>query len=321
MIAGDKPYASRTGDETLIQKRQDPVVYVENNQIDRADQGEAQKSEQPALASEHALTSEHVLTPEQLESYRKNGFLMLDNVFTEDEVGPLRRELNQMRTDPLLRRRPESFNYVDDELHSVFGVHKLNPLFGKVARDARLTSIARQILADDIYIHQSRLCYKPGFTTEKFFWHSDFETWHVEDGMPRMRALSISIALTESHEHNGPLMMIPGSHDYYVRCSGDTPKDHYKQALKQQEHGIPDTAVLSTLMYDGGIQSACGKPGSIVVMDSNTLHGNNGNITPDPRANFFVAYNAWSNQLQTPNCEREPRPEYVAARKVGSPLA
>ena len=298
MIAGDKPYASRTSDETLIQRRQDPVVYPAS--------GEA---------------AESALTAEQLASFERQGFLVLDNIFTEDEVAPLRRELNQMRTDPLLSRRPESFHYKDSELHSVFGIHKLNPLFGKVTRDPRLTTIARQILADDIYIHQSRLCYKPGFTSEKFFWHSDFETWHVEDGMPRMRALSISIALTESHEHNGPLMMVPGSHQYYVRCNGETPKEHYKQALKQQEHGIPDTAILSTLMYEGGIRSACGKPGSIVVMDANTLHGNNGNISPDPRANLFVAYNAWSNQLEAPNCQREPRPEYVAARKVESPLS
>lgn len=298
MIAGDKPYASRTGDETLIQKRQDPVVYVEDN----------------------APAEDGALSETQLESYRNNGFLMIDDVFSEDEVAELRRELNQMRTDPLLSRRQESFHYDNGELHSVFGVHKLNPIFGKISADPRLTSIANQILADDIYVHQSRLCYKPAFASKQFFWHSDFETWHVEDGMPRMRALSISIALTESHEHNGPLMMIPGSHNYYVRCSGETPKDHYKQALKQQHHGLPDPAVLTTLMHDGGIQSAHGKPGSIVVMDCNTLHGNNGNITPDARANFFVAYNAWSNQLQDPNCERQPRPEYVAARKVDKPL-
>src|SRR3546814_10756649 len=44
----------------------------------------------------------------------------------------------------------------------------------------------------------SRLNYKPGFKGKEFYWHSDFETWHVEDGMPQMRALSMSILLAEN---------------------------------------------------------------------------------------------------------------------------
>lgn len=62
----------------------------------------------------------------------------------------------------------------------------------------RLLDIAQFLLDDEVYIHQSRLNYKPGFRGKEFYWHSDFETWHVEDGMPRLRALSISITLTEN---------------------------------------------------------------------------------------------------------------------------
>lgn len=56
----------------------------------------------------------------------------------------------------------------------------------------------RQILGSEVYIHQSRVNYKPGYGGTGFYWHSDFETWHSEDGMPRMRALSVSIALTST---------------------------------------------------------------------------------------------------------------------------
>ena len=54
-------------------------------------------------------------------------------------------------------------------------------------------TIAEQILGSQVYIHQSRVNLKPGFKGKEFYWHSDFETWHIEDGMPRMRALSCSI--------------------------------------------------------------------------------------------------------------------------------
>ena len=43
-----------------------------------------------------------------------------------------------------------------------------------------------------------------------------------------------------------------------------------------------------------------GPAGTVVVFDCNTMHGSNGNITPMPRANAFLVYNALSNALQEP---------------------
>src|SRR3546814_1749367 len=107
-----------------------------------------------------------------------------------------------------------------------------------------------QLLGDEVYISQSRLNYKPGFRAKEFYWHSDFETWHVEDGMPRMRALSISVTLTDNLETNGPLMVMPGSHRTFVACVGATPEDHYKSSLKRQDYGRSEehTSELQSLM-------------------------------------------------------------------------
>jgi ectoine hydroxylase len=112
-----------------------------------------------------------------------------------------------------------------------------------LTRDPRILAKAREILGGDVYIHQSRINYKPGFRGKEFYWHSDFETWHVEDGMPRMRAVSCSIALTPNYEFNGPLMLVPGSHRYFLSCVGETPEEHYKESLKKQEIGVPDPRV------------------------------------------------------------------------------
>src|SRR5699024_12245631 len=71
-----------------------------------------------------------------------------------------------------------------DEVRSIFNIHRTNEIFKKIANDPRLVDRARQILGSDVYIHQSRINYKPGFVGKEFSWHSDFETWHAEDGMP-----------------------------------------------------------------------------------------------------------------------------------------
>lgn len=44
------------------------------------------------------------------------------------------------------------------------------------------------------------------------------------------------------------------------------------------------------------------------------MHGSNSNITPWPRVNAFIVYNAVSNRLVEPFGAPAPRPEFLAAR-------
>src|SRR5690606_19257390 len=102
-------------------------------------------------------------------------------------------------------------------------------------------------------------------------------------GMPRMRALSMSVLLTDNSAHNGPLMLMPGSHRHFIACVGETPEDHYKKSLRKQEYGVPADGFLTRLAIDGGIESATGAAGTVIVFDCNTMHGSASNITPFPR--------------------------------------
>src|SRR3546814_14543221 len=42
------------------------------------------------------------------------------------------------------------------------------------------------------------------------------------------------------------------------------------------------------------------------------MHGSNGNITPFPRANAFIVYNAVSNRLVAPYGPESPRPAFLS---------
>lgn len=115
-----------------------------------------------------------------------------------------------------------------------------------------------------------------------------------------VRALSMSVLLAENTPHNGPLMVLPGSHRTYLTCIGETPDDHYLSSLKRQEYGVPDEDSLAELAHRHGIVAPTGKPGTVILFDCNLMHGSNGNITPFPRANAFLVYNAVSNRLEEP---------------------
>ncbi len=256
------------------------------------------------------------LSRKQTESFRKDGFLVLEDTFDVSEIELLQSEATRLRSSP--RQSGDETVITEPEsgaVRSVFQIHQQSSLFARLAADARLVQIAQFLLGDDVYIHQSRLNYKPGFQGKEFYWHSDFETWHVEDGMPRMRALSMSILLNENTPANGPTMFMAGSHNRFVACVGETPDNHYKQSLKKQEYGVPDDESLRVLS-GSGIAAPTGKAGTVVIFDCNTMHGSNSNITPLPRSNAFFVFNAASNKLTSPfGSVSAPRPEFVAARE------
>ena len=290
-------YPSRHATEPEMRPRRDPVVHNE-------------------------WSNDAPISVQQAARFDRDGYIVLEDLFSHDEVAFLQRAAGDLLADPTsldddtVVTEPQS-----NEIRSIFEIHRQSRIMARLAADARLAEVARFLLGDEVYIHQSRLNYKPGFKGREFYWHSDFETWHVEDGMPRMRALSMSILLAENTPHNGPLMVIPGSHRTYLTCVGETPDDHYLSSLKKQQYGVPDEDSLAELAHRHGIAAPTGKPGTVILFDCNLMHGSNGNITPFPRANAFLVYNAVSNRLAKPFGVEKPRPRFLAHRGKPEMLA
>ena len=284
-------YVSRTERGSAIIARQEPTVYEDG-------------------------TYAKALTHEQVNRYERDGFLVLDELFSMEEVNALLAEIDRLGEDEGLSGREELITEPDSNaLRSIFLVHKLSEKIAELVRDPRVLNVARQILGSEVYVHQSRANLKLGFKGKEFYWHSDFETWHVEDGMPSMRALSCSVLLTDNNACNGPLMLVPGSHKQFIACEGITPRNNYERSLKKQEVGVPDPLSLKLLVDNGGIHPVCAKAGSVVFFDCNTMHASSGNLSPWPRANVFTVYNSVENTLQDPKYGLDPRPEHIATRE------
>lgn len=226
-----------------------------------------------------------------------------------------RAELDRLVLDPTMRADPRSIvEPKSQDVRTVFEVHKISEVFAKLVSDPRVVGRARQILGSDVYVHQSRINVKPGFGASGFYWHSDFETWHAEDGLPNMRTVSVSIALTENYDTNGGLMIMPGSHQHFVGCEGATPKDNYKRSLQMQDAGIPSDEVLTKMADKHSIRLFTGKAGSATWFDCNAMHGSGDNITPYPRSNVFIVFNSVDNEAVEPFGAPVRRPEYIGAR-------
>jgi len=100
----DDLYPSRFGKNTQYLPRQDPVIHGDSAQ--RAGTG---------------------LSAEQLADFEKNGFLILDAVFTESEVAALRSESSELLTDVTTKNLKEVIREPNSgAVRSVFRAHKLS---------------------------------------------------------------------------------------------------------------------------------------------------------------------------------------------------
>ncbi len=264
----------------------------------------------PAVWGDHAHGP---LGQAELDSYAERGYLIRPNALDEQWLPPLRQELERLGAeldadDPRVIREPGG------GIRSVFEPHLLSDIVAEVISLDTVLPIARQLLRSDVYIHQARINMMPGFTGSGFYWHSDFETWHAEDGMPAIRAVSCSIALTENYPFNGSLMVMPGSHRTFYPCVGATPEDNHATSLVSQEYGVPDRDTLTKAAEQYGIDQFVGPAGTALWFDANLLHGSGSNITPFPRSNVFLVFNSVENELAAPFAAKTPRPEYLAAR-------
>ncbi|GAA2033549.1 ectoine hydroxylase [Yaniella flava] len=279
-------YPTRNNDHTTVTKRRDPVVY--------------------------GWDSEGPLSNSDLQTFDDTGYLSIEQLLSPEELQECREELERLAQDPASKNDEATITEAEsNEVRSVFNVHRTNEVFKKIANDPRIVRRLEQILGSEVYIHQSRINYKPGFVGKDFWWHSDFESWHAEDGMPAPRAASVSISLTDNYSFNGPLMIMPGSHKEYISCAGGTPEENYKQSLVMQGAGVPDKDTLTDFADRHGIDVLEGPAGGAVIFDSNCMHASNGNVTPYARSNIFLVYNSVDNAVEEPFGPPKPRPEFI----------
>jgi ectoine hydroxylase len=267
------------------------------------------------------------LSDSQLEDFAERGYLIFPGLFSTQEIAERRAQAQDLANIELSRAtlsedgRPEvGANIIleppSNKIRSIFGVHRRDHPISTLASSKRIVDRAQQLVGSETYIHQCRANFQPAFVGNGFYWHSDFETWHSEDGMPLPHCLSAVVLMDDNHATNGALMVMPGSHKWYVRCSGRQPGDNWKDSLRlKQNYGTPSHNALSELAERFGITHCEAPAGSVLMFDCNLMHGSHTNISPFSRRNLFTVFNSVNNRLVEPFYADVKRPEEVASRQ------
>ncbi|MFE7028772.1 phytanoyl-CoA dioxygenase family protein [Streptomyces sp. NPDC057621] len=252
-----------------------------------------------------------MLTEHQIEEYRSEGFLLLEDVFNAGDIAALRREVADLSATEHPGR---IFEEDGTTVRGIHGCHTTGPLFSRLVRLPQLLSAAEQILESKLHVFQFKVNAKKALRGEVWQWHQDYSVWGPKDGMPEPRAVNVALLLDDATEHNGPLLVVPGSHrNGAIAPWRPEPGDgsQWEADLSSKLKFALDAEQMAKVTAESEIRSVTGRAGSLLFFHPCIAHGSGANMSPTDRTMAFVSYNSVDNELrEVPH----PRPEFVASR-------
>jgi ectoine hydroxylase len=236
----------------------------------------------------------------QIDAFRRDGFLMLPSVFTTAEAGVLRAaaaEVYALDREEVVREKDGK------TARTAFAAHTYNEAFRRLGRHPRLIRPVEALLDGPVYMHQYKVNAKAAFDGDVWQWHQDYGTWARDDDMPEPRAMNIAVFVDDVTEFNGPLWLIPGSHVEGVYAAGhDVSTTSYPLWTLDRE-------TVARLAARGGIFSAKGPAGSVLMFHGNLVHGSPPNMSPWGRTIVYLSLCHVDNHIR-----RFKRPDWIAHR-------
>ena len=222
-------------------------------------------------------------TKEHLETYHRDGYVVVRNFFSKQEVDLL---YNIAIGDEIMSKK--SYDRTDASgLKTKLALwYSLDEsLYSKFARSERIVLGVEQILGGPAGHYHSKLMQKEPRTGGAWEWHQDYGYWYKNNGFLFPDMLSVLTALTQATRENGCLQMIRGSH-----------------RLGRVEHGFSgeqvgaDMEKVNEALKIMPLDYLEMEPGDTAFFHCNTLHASAANLSDKSRWSIITAYNLVSNK-------------------------
>jgi phytanoyl-CoA hydroxylase len=218
------------------------------------------------------------MSEEQARFYREQGYVLLKNVFSTDELEAMR-----AAADAVIQRAKDAKEnptflwggrWLSDEERDkldINGVHDTqfhDAAFSRALTNQKLLDGIEALIGPNIQLHHTKLIVKPPERGAPFPMHQDYPYFPHE----KHTMLAASIHLDDANEENGCLRVLPGSHKsgaLQLDKSGEffLPPEEYPV-----EEGTPCPA----------------KAGDVLVFNYLTVHGSGLNTSDRPRRNWLI---------------------------------
>ncbi|WP_139958302.1 phytanoyl-CoA dioxygenase family protein [Flavicella sediminum] len=214
------------------------------------------------------------LCPANLAFYKKNGYLIAPQLFSNDFIQELKEETNAIfsgkrgKVEGVINLEP---NLSEKEILSRYAAihfpHKISPIMKQGASDTKIANLLSKLVSPNVKCLQTMLFVKgPG---------KKGQAWHQDEFFIPTRDRSLTgvwMALENADIENGCLWVIPGSHKDGI----------IKERIANTNDQFADLETLDTKPYtEKDFQPVPVKSGDVIIFDGYLLHMSLGNMSKD----------------------------------------
>ncbi len=212
-----------------------------------------------------------MLTKEQIEQYERDGFLILQNQFSDEELDRL--DAASSKHTPLDSHAP-GLNYPEPGRYTLAKSSWADPTFIHFAEHPAIVGGAKTLLGDDVYLTAyvlyDRTPQGPGLPQ-----HHDYKRWRPVGSS--MNWLFTIIPMVDYDEETGQLFVAPGSHHLERLCDRGEGVLHMNDAIFPTEKDFIDPGL---------------KRGDLLFMNMHLWHKASSNTSNIHRTGLFNKYAA-----------------------------
>ncbi len=224
------------------------------------------------------------LTPEQVKVYHNDGYLVVKNFLSKDEVGKLYKIAT---SDDTLQKHAFDLNDQSGKKTKLtLWYTPGNDAYGLLTKSERMVDNANLLLdgtAPVCHFH-SKLMQKEPRVGGAWEWHQDYGYWYKNEFLLPDQMISIMVAVTDANKQNGCLQVIQGSHKM-----GRIEHGFAGEQVGASQHYV-DLALKTMPLVYVEINA-----GDALFFHSNLLHRSEANLSDKPRWSLISVYNRSSN--------------------------
>lgn len=161
------------------------------------------------------MTAQDVITDEQVRAYHDDGFVVVEDIFSADDLALMCNTLDDLVESArglsdhteILDLEP-SHTPEQPKVRRIKSPFENHPVYRQMGKHPRLLAVLRALIGNDLRMHGSKINLKSAKHGSAVEWHQDWAFYpHTNDDV-----LAVGVMLDEMTENNGPLLCIPGSH-------------------------------------------------------------------------------------------------------------
>lgn len=224
------------------------------------------------------------LSSQQIAAYHEDGYIIVRNFLTKEEVT----KLHHIATgDDTMKNHAFDLNdQTGKKTKLALWYTPGNDAYGLLTKSERMVHSVDQLMDGGTAVchFHSKLMQKEPRVGGAWEWHQDYGYWYKNEFLLPQQMSSVMIAITEANKANGCLQVIKGTHKM-----GRIEHGFAGEQIGASQHYV-DLALKTMELIYVDLQ-----PGDALYFHPNLLHRSEANLSENPRWSLISVYNRSGN--------------------------